>query len=172
MGDVLVSDTSVLINFLAAARMGLLTMYAERKNCQLLITEHVEGEITTQYPTQFERLRTALNTGMLAVVAVDRLEELATFAELAKNGRLGRGECSAIAVALHRGFTLAIDDRRARRDALTLSATLRVLNTQELVVDMIRADVLTVTEADELKEVWSSRHRFRLPFVSFADIVA
>ena len=169
--EVLIADTSVLINFLAADRVALLAAFATRRPCRLLITEHVEGEVSEQYPDQHVRLRAALAAGTLTVVAVDRPEELETFARLGAGLRLGRGECSAIAVAMHRGFTLAIDDRRARRDARALSATLRVVSTQDLVVAMIRVGVLDVLAADALKEEWANRHRFRLPIVSFRDVL-
>ncbi len=169
--EVLVADTSVLVNFLAADRVALLGAYAMRRPCRLLITEHVEGEVSAQYPEQSSRLRDALRARVLAVVAVDRPEELETFARLGVGSRLGRGERSAIAVAVHRGYALAIDDRRARRDALAFAAGLRVVSTQDLVVGMIRAGVFDVVAADALKAEWESRHRFRLRIESFADLL-
>lgn len=169
--EILVADTSVLINFLAADRVALLAAYVARRPCRLLITEHVEGEVSAQYPDQHVRLRAALAAGTLTVVAVDQPEELETFAHLGTNRRLGRGECSAIAVALHRGFALAMDDRRARRDARALSGALRLVSTQDLVVTMIRAGVLDVVAADALKTEWALRHRFRLTIASFRDVL-
>lgn len=42
---------------------------------------------------------------------------------------------------------------------------------QDLVVTMIRENVLSVVEADALKEAWANHHRFRLSIESFADVI-
>lgn len=103
---------------------------------------------------------------------VRRSEEIETFARLDAGGRLGRGECSAIAVAVHRGFNLAVEDRRARAEARALSEALHVFDTREFVLDMIRVGAVSITEADALKERWHKEHRFRLSGSSFAHSVS
>ena len=64
----------------------------------------------------------------------------------------GIGGLAARAVALHRSFTLALDDKRAveraLREAGLASKTLEILRTQDVVVDLIRAGVLDVASAD------------------------
>ena len=37
---------------------------------------------------------------------------------------------------------------------------------------MIRQRLLTVTEADVIKDEWATKHRFRLKLNSFQDLVA
>jgi len=51
------------------------------------------------------------------------------------------------------------------------SSTLRILTTRDLVVTMIRENLLGVSEADELKEAWAEHHQFRLPIESFSDLI-
>ena len=83
-------------------------------------------------------------------------------------GRLGAGECSALAIS--RRYILAIDDRLATTHVRRADATLRILATQDLVVSMIREGLLDVVEADRIKQEWATRHRFRLKLDSFHDL--
>lgn len=91
---VLVVDSSVLINFLAVERLDLLTEFA----VEILITEHVRTEVTE--PEQIARLEEALALGTVREVRVEEQAEVDTFLELSASGRLGSGECSAIACAM------------------------------------------------------------------------
>ncbi len=86
-------------------------------------------------------------------------------------GRLGAGECSAIALAVHRRYVLAMDDRLATTRARRADATLRILATQDLVVSMINQGLRNIAEADRIKQEWATRHRFRLRLGSFRDLL-
>lgn len=108
---VVVTDASVLVNFL---RIDCLDLIAGLP-LHFTLTDHVADEVSDRYPDQRERLASALNAGILSEIAVTSPEELSLFGSLSATGRLGAGECSAIAVAVHRSYTLAIDDRRAIR---------------------------------------------------------
>lgn len=108
---IIVTDTSVLINFLRIDRIDLIAGYSHA----FLVTDHVAGEISDQYPDQQRRFAFALACGALSLVPVDTAEQLRLFASLSATGRLGAGECSAITVAVQCGCTLAIDDRVANR---------------------------------------------------------
>lgn len=163
-----VLDTSVLINFLAVDRMDLLSRHP---GYRFLVTEHVRGEVTAHYGEQVERLDAALATNALEETRVEAVEELALFAQLTQNRRLGLGECAAIAAAVHRGHVLAIDDKVARRAALALSQSLSVIDTQAAMVSLIRAGVLSVEDADAIKTDWETNHSFALKLRSFEDIV-
>lgn len=163
-----VLDTSVLINFLAVDRMDLLARYA---GYRFLVTEHVRGEVTAHYNDQVKRLDAALKTNVLEEIRVEVLEELGLFAQLTQNQRLGLGECAAIAAAIHRVHVLAIDDKVARRIALTLAPSLPVIDTQALMVSLIRAGVLSVEDADAIKTDWETNYSFALKLRSFEDIV-
>jgi len=166
--DEVVLDTSVLINFLAVDRVDLL---ARHPDYRFLVTEHVRGEVTAHYSNQVERIDAALATSALEEIRVEAVEELALFAQLTENRRLGLGECAAIAAAVHRRHVLAIDDKVARRAALALSPSISIIDTQALMVSLIRSDVLSVQDADVIKSDWETNHSFALKLRSFEDIV-
>jgi predicted nucleic acid-binding protein len=169
----LIADSSVLINFLAIDGMHLIGRH--RPPCA--VTEHVIGEVTNLYPEQQERLNTAIADGYLVeVISVADPAEIELFGRLQQpSGRLGVGESSAIVVAIRRGYALALDDRRAVRDAKVLAAaegvTLVVWGTHDIVVRLIRARQLSVQQADVLLVSWRTQHRFHLPIRSFSELV-
>jgi predicted nucleic acid-binding protein len=165
--SIVVTDTSLLINFLAIDRIDLL--YGCGHN--ILITDHVVAEITGHYPDQLSRLRAALDAGMLQQIAVTQTEEIDLFRQLTSSGRLGVGECSAIAVAIHRSYVLGIDDRRAKKHAVSLHKHLRIVGTQELVLMVIRSGLLDVAVADAIKDEWAKNHSFTLKIGSFGDLL-
>ena len=136
-GSILVSDASVLINFLRIDRMDLIAAVSY----EFTATDHVADEISEVYPEQQVRYRAALDRGVVAQVSLTDPDELEFFAMLAASGRLGKGECSAIACAIHRGYALAIDDRRATREA-TARSDLEIVRTQDLIVRMIKQKAL------------------------------
>jgi predicted nucleic acid-binding protein len=169
---ILILDTSVLINFLAIDRARLLSSLAS----PVLITSHIVAEVAADYPDQQARLAAALQAGYLKEIEVIDLAELALFAELvsrdsSKRKRLGEGECSAIAVAVHRGYHLGIEDRQAIKQVKERYPTVVIRQTQHLMVELIQAKLLTVTEADQIKQTWSAEHRFDLKLATFADLV-
>jgi predicted nucleic acid-binding protein len=105
----LIADTSVLINFLKIDRISLLGKHSPR----CAITDHVLAEITDFYPDQQSRLNAAIHEAYVEVTPVTADAEIDLFARLQglPSRPLGAGECSAIAVALTRGYSLAMDDR-------------------------------------------------------------
>lgn len=112
-----------------------------------------------------------LAAGWLREIPVTDPKALQLFTELSKSGRLGAGECSAIAVAVCRKRPLAIDDKAARKRASAFSPKVELLNTETLMVSLIQAGRLSVAEADAIKEDWEQDHRFKLAFKSFANRV-
>ena len=98
---IIVTDTSVLINFLRIDRIDLIAGHSHA----FLATDHVANEVSDRYPDQQRRFASALDSGALTLVPVAATEELRFFASLSSTGRLGAGECSAIAVAVQRGYT-------------------------------------------------------------------
>lgn len=162
---IVITDTSVLINFLVLDRAELL---ARLTNYRFVITDHVRAEITEHNHDQLRRLETAFATGILQEIRVTDPEEVRLFAKLTTIG-LGIGECSAIAVAAHRKFALAIDDKRAVKKLKKIGLNPTIHSTESLVVLLIQQAVLTIDEADAMKQDWEQNHRFRLAFKSFAD---
>lgn len=165
--SIVIADTSVLINFLAVDRMDLI----KRHSCHFLITDHVRQEITEHYQEQFSRLKDALEQGILEEISVTDAEEVETFAKLTKLESFGNGECACIAVALHRSYTLAIDDKKAIKQARLSCPTISIITTQDLMVSMIKAELITVNEADAIKNEWASTYKFKLKISSFGDLI-
>ena len=90
---VVVTDASVLLNFLSIDRMDLLS----RNSHQFVITDHVAAEIADRYPHQQQRFAEAVSAGVVLQTSVSSPGEMSLFGELSASGRLGAGECSAIA---------------------------------------------------------------------------
>ena len=142
-----------------------------RNSHQFVITDHVAAEVADRYPHQQQRFSEAVSAGVVLQTSVSSPGEMSLFGELSASGPLGAGECSSIAVAMYRRLTLAIDDRRATMQARRTDPTLCILttHTQDLMVSMIREDLLDIAEADRIKD-WAVRHRFRLKLRSFREI--
>ncbi len=157
MGQALVVlDTSVLINFLLIDRMDLLKRYDH----EFVVTDHVSAEITDYYTTQRLRLIKSISDGILIQETIHRVEEMSIFSTLTALETLGSGECSAIALAVCRGCTLAIDDRRAANQARKISQDIRILRTQDMLASMVTQELLSSREAAAIRETWARKHRF------------
>ncbi len=161
--DDAVIDASVLINFLRIDRMDLVGAHP----FVFCVTDTVSSEVTDLFPDQQTILTTAVSSGYVEETRADSIEELVIFEHFESEGALGRGECSCIAVAAHRGYWLAIDDRTARNAALRSYPALNTTCTRDIMVDLIESSVLSVAEADSIKNDWETNHSFVLPFSSF-----
>ena len=164
---ILITDTSVLINFLNINKLSLLIEYPG----SFLITEHVIEEITIDFPEQQALLNSAINNNHLVVVKVDNESELKMYNELIKEGRLGSGECSAIACAVNRGFSLAMEDVRACKQAFKTKSDIEILKTQDIILTLIMNEIISIEEADNLKQIWQTNFRFALKFNSFSELL-
>jgi predicted nucleic acid-binding protein len=162
---IVITDASVLINFLVLDRVGLLSRLT---SLHFVVTEHVRAEITVHFPEQLQRLNVAFEAGVIEEISVTDIFEVALFADLTSKG-LGVGECSAIAVAVNRKLTIAIDDKRALKKVARLGHSLEVLGTEQLVVQLIAESVLTIVEADQMKIDWEQNYRFKLSIASFSE---
>ncbi len=138
---IVITDTSLLVNFLAVDKICLLTSLPGK---QFVITDHVRSEVTEHYDEQLQRLGQALNAGELTEISVTDLIEVGLFANLASTG-LGVGECSAIAVAANRGHAIAIDDRTALKRIGKLFPSMPVLTTKSIMVELIKVGVMNGT---------------------------
>lgn len=161
----LVVDTSVLLNFIVVDRVDLL---AAVPTTRCVVTDHVRGEIAADRPEQVEAYETAIERGFIVPIRIDRPAEVEAFVRLSAAG-LGLGESSAVAAAIHRGFAVAIDDRRAIRIAVRTFGELIFVGSADIVREAIDRGALTVPAADAIKERWEKFYRFTLPFDSFGD---
>jgi predicted nucleic acid-binding protein len=168
---IVVADSSFLINFLRIDRMDLIAAHP----ASFIATDHVAAEITGTYPDQQDRYAAALKAAQIAEQRVDDPAELELFLRLAAKGRLGTGERAAIAVALNRGCSLAIDDSRAIKRALQEAAlgqsALTILRTQDVILELIRRRTITLEAADAILLDWATNHRFKLKIASFRDLL-
>lgn len=165
---IVVADTSVLVNFLRIDRMDLIGCHPQR----FLATDHVDSEITSSYADQRARYQSAITSGLLDTCSVVDPEEVELFLRLRPGERLGAGECSALAIAIHRKYPIAIDDNRAvKRAVRQLGAKLEVIRTVDVMVALIRTGVLDVVTADQIKDLWARHHRFRIKAASFRDLL-
>lgn len=166
----LIADSSVLLNFLNIDRMDLIGSHQPR----CAATQEVVAEI--QYLHQKERLEKAIGHGHLEVIAVTDPREVELFARLSAGPvrRLGPGERSSIAVALNRGYPLAMDDKRAVGPAQVLAAaeskSLIVYGTQDICLRLIGSGHISIAQADIFLVEWRTQHRFNLPIRSFAEL--
>ena len=157
---VVVSDSSVLINFL---HLGRLEFFARLPGHRLVITEEVDAEI--KRPEQRAELDRMLDLGLIERVPITNLETLTLAAELM--AYLGRGEAASLAVARERDWWLACDEKgRFRSEAIERLGKERLLGTPELFVLAIRARMMSIDEADAAK-AQLERHRFKMSFESF-----
>lgn len=164
---ILVTDTSVLVNFLRIDRMELLRDLP----CRFVVTDHASGELTDFYPEQVERFNVALAAGYVEACTVTDEAALDIFGRLTGTTRLGVGESATIAHAMVTGAGVAIDDRRAINEARRIAEGLVIVRTADLMVRMIQEAMLTVEEADAIKDDWAANHRFRIPVASFAEMM-
>src|SRR5437879_5973576 len=143
MTNIIVSDASVLINFLRIDRVDLL------RKCSLdfLVTSHVIAEITENFPDQLNRFQNGLQAKVFTEIKVEEMRELEIFNELLQNNRLGIGECSAIAVAISRKHSLAIDDNYAIKSISATAPDIPIFRTQDLMLRMINENIITINEA-------------------------
>lgn len=169
-GSIVVADTSVLINFLRIDRMDLIGAHP----ATFIATDHVAGEIADTYSEQQSRYASAIKSAQLVEERIADPAEVEIFLRLATRGRLGPGERAAIAVAINRGCSLAIDDARAIRKAVEEAAlaetTLTILRTQDVMVELIRQGTIALNDADAILLDWATNHRFKLKVTSFREL--
>ena len=76
---IVITDTSLLINFLVLDQTALLARLPDHR---FVVTEHVRAEITDHYQDQLHRLETAFTAGILEEIRVTDLAEMQLFAQL------------------------------------------------------------------------------------------
>jgi predicted nucleic acid-binding protein len=165
VGRTVVLDASVVINLIHAGRLDLL---GNIEGYEFVVPEQVIAlEVT--YPEQAQALSAALEAGWVRRVESTDTVEIGLYAEL--SAVMGKGEAACLAMAAHRGWMVACDEgRRFRRQAEACIGRDRVVNTPGLIVLAIRRGLLSIEEADGIKDVLA-QHRYVMPFASFRDLV-
>lgn len=160
---IVVTDANILINLIHAQVLSLL---GRLDGYEFVIVDQVEAEITR--PEQADILRKAIEAGWLRRETVAAIEGLSIFADLVRV--MGRGEAACLDLAQTQNWYVASDEQKVfRREALARLGQGRILTTPGLIVLSIRANLLTIEQADQIKLVLET-HRFRMGFDSFRDI--
>jgi predicted nucleic acid-binding protein len=129
---VLISDTSVLLNLLAADCLAPLTAATgwQIAVCPLVVQETKKlrdlatGELLTV------DLAPLIASGLLHSVDIEHAEERVLYVDNA--AVVDDGEAMAIAIAAHRNLDLATDDRQATNHSLRSHPGLRIWSTPQL----------------------------------------
>jgi predicted nucleic acid-binding protein len=162
---IVVTDANILINLMHVCLLDLLWRIP---NYEFLVPEHVREEILE--PSQKAMLTSSIELGHLKVVPITNFATLKVFSELI--AFIGRGEAACISLASEQGWTVASDEKRKfRREALSRLGNDSVIGTQDILVQAIRAGLLTVESADQHKLDLEKR-RFTMQFSSFRDLLS
>jgi predicted nucleic acid-binding protein len=155
-------DANVLINFIYVDQLDLLGKLNEY---QFFIPEHVVAEITRK--NQAALLKKAIGSGILEKTVITDIEEIADYSEFHKT--LGQGESACLSIALNRGYSIASDEKGLfRRIVIEKIGRQRLVTTPDLILTAIRANLITVAQADKWKERLET-HRFKMKFESFNE---
>lgn len=161
---IVVTDANIIINLIHAGRLalaGALAFY------EFVVPEDVISEIAD--PAQREALEASITAGHFRRETIAAPPELTRYVELRQI--VGKGEAACLALAESRGWLIASDEkRRFRREVLARLGSGRLVTTAGLFLLAIRAGAMSVEEADEAKATLE-RHRFRMPFGSFREVV-
>lgn len=149
-----VLDTSVLLNFVKLDRLELLG----RVGTPVAVPDQVLGEVLV--PTQRQAVAAAMKRHLLRPLRGMAPEELAWFARFRRDDRIGADECAVLAVAAHRGWTAALQDREAQAAGRRRRPSLRYCETEDLLLALIRSGALGRREARRMLEEWAQRHHF------------
>lgn len=161
---VVVTDACVLINLIHVGRLPVL---GALPGYEFVVPDHVCEEVTD--PGQRQALDNAIDHGTVRKESLTDLASIELYASL--RASLGRGEAACIAMAAHKGWMIASDERRLfRREVITRLGGERLLTTVNIYVLAINAGLLSVEEADRDKDVLE-RRRFKMGVASFRDLV-
>ena len=158
------TDATVIINLCHAQRLDLMSQLGP---WEFVVPGEVKKEI--KRPEQQALLADAIDHNHLRLVPITDLQEITTLAGLSRF--LGKGEAACLTLAQHRGWHLASDEKGPfRREVDQRVGQQRLITTPGLLVMAIRRGVLTVDDADAVKQVLA-QNRFRMKFNSFRDVV-
>ncbi len=142
-------------------------MVAALPDYEFVIVDAVVEEITDEQHAA--ALQTAFEQNYLRKESLTEPGALALFAELAQV--MGRGEAASLALAAGTDWYLACDEKRLfRRKAIEILGEDRLLTTPGIIVLWIRQGLISIEEADRLKEILETK-RFKMTFGSFREVL-
>lgn len=133
--EFIVLDASCLLNLYASGR---LSDIASALPCRLAVADYVATEealfVWRMVDGTEEQERVELNPlideGLIKVMDLENSRETATFVDFA--AQIDDGEAYTCALALHRGWAVASDDRKARRVFTEATEDIVLFSTSEL----------------------------------------
>lgn len=158
-----VLDSSVLINLLHA---GCLGFFALGRSLRALVPDEVVEEV--RRPEQQKALAAAIEAGHVERRSITEPEALEDLADLRRT--FGKGEAASLALAGRERLRIACDEQGAFRRVAVQRLGEPLLTTADLLLIWLREELLTVEDADAIKQVLE-QHRFRMPFKSFSDLI-
>lgn len=153
-------DASPLISFFKIERFDLLEIIGTPLAC----TDFVAAEVI--HPRK--PLEKALIHKQIVEIPTVDLKVLKDVEHLYTQG-LGRGEASSILAAKGHRCSLVLDDKKARKIASKKKISL--FSTADIIVQNIKADVLTVSEADTFIAKWYSIGEFPVAVKTFDSLM-
>ena len=128
------------------------------------VRAHIESQwLQTDQPGERETVDLSLlfDSGLLEEQSMESPREMELFVAL--GAWMEEGEAEAAALVINRGFTLATDDRKARRVLADQYPTLRLLGTVDLLFDWQARARLSTQECREALQKVSIRASFVPP---------
>lgn len=157
-------DANVLINLIHVNRLDLL---GKLEGFEFAVPGQVIEDV--KYPEQAAALHDALAQSWVRREENTDPTEISVYADLSRV--MGKGEAACLAMAETRGWLVACDEGgRFLREARARVGGDRLINTPGILLLAIRRRLLTVEEADAIKDVLAQR-RFKMSFGSFRDIL-
>ena len=156
-----VIDACVLINLAIVDRLPILENIP---GARFLVLEDVRSEVTE--PSQRSRMERAIEDGKLDTTQLKGEKALETYAELRRV--LGKGDAACVAYAEANECFVATDDRRMMKEIDRRCGKGRTITTPGLIVLAIRAGVITIEQADEIKNKLEE-NSFVMNFGSFHE---
>lgn len=162
--SIIATDANILINFMHLDRLDVL---GTLPGCRFIAPQEVTNEITDE--VQVLILQNAFEAAHIEQTALSSIDELEMYADF--NRTLGKGESACLALALHRGWLIASDEKGAfSRTVIEHIGKGKLVTTPELIVHAIHSGLTTVEEADRWKELLAER-RFAMKLDSFSDLL-
>jgi predicted nucleic acid-binding protein len=138
-------DSSVLINFCAVRRLDVLV-------AACLPARYVLADVLQELEAACrEQVDELLARNDLAVATLHGRDELQRWAIYTQ--RLDAGEAATLAAAVARGWSIAVDERAARRIAANDLGTDRITGTVGILRAAVAQDHITIDEGDRLLQL-------------------
>lgn len=139
------TDTSLLLNFLRIDRTDIL---GALPGFRFHVLNHVVNEVTKE--PHASRLEEALREAHVIEFELTDLDAIADYNALRVS--LGDGEAATIAAGAHLQWIIGIDEKgRAKLEAIARVGEQNVLNTPGILVHAVRAELLTLEEAEQVR---------------------